>query len=107
MIPLVVCRIDEPQWKLLGSFILLTAFVLGYEASKIRRFVGARWALAVFVIGALLPVAMMLGLWPFDGRWNYDCGFTPDPNIWVTMSSLAFPIVASLSFLLFDRRKRK
>ena len=101
MIPLVVCQIDDPQWKILGGLILLAATVMGYKASRISRIASAKWALAVFAVGALLPIIMMFGVWPVNGHWNYDCGFTPDPNMWVTIPGLAFPAMASLSFLWF------
>lgn len=101
MIPLVVCQTNTSISYLAAILILCVAFILGAFSGSYFRVVGAfKFYSLAFLLGAMLPVTMFLGAWPFDPKWNDDCGATPDPNIWPIYAALAFPIVVCLSAAL-------
>jgi hypothetical protein len=102
MIPLTVCGTGSSQaWLAAGLIVLLAIGVGSFAAWQTRL----QFRYAVLVVASLLvPVAMVEGWWPFDPSWRYDCGATPDPNIEVYFATLAYPVIAIVTFLLIRRK---
>ena len=86
--------------------VLAVGVLLGLLLAKFTVRVTPLWRRVVTVVLACsLPLSMLLGVWPFDPRWNYDCGFTPDPNLRVQLATVAFPLV-TIAFAWLARRFR-
>ena len=98
MIPLTVCRVDRPEWYIQAALIVVLALILGSAIGWTLK--SRHWLLsagAAALVSFSFPVAAVYGIWPFDGRWKYDCGATPNPNIWVYYALLGCVPIALIA----------
>ena len=108
MIPLTVCGVDQPELYFQASVIIVVAVILGSAIGWSLK--SRHWLLSAAAAVAAsfsFPLAAAYGIWPFDGRWRYDCGATPDPNIWVFYALLGCVPVALVANLVVRRVKLK
>ena len=103
MIPLIVCRAYSSEDFLGAAALICAAILTGWVASRLAKPIGFWMG---WLIGILLPTAAFFGLLPFDPKWKYDCGATPDPSILVTGASIIFPALLCVVFLGSKRLKR-
>ena len=108
MIPLTVCQTDQPELYLQALSIVAFALVLGSAIGWRSR--GRHWffsAIVAAVSSFAFPLAAVFSVWPFDGRWRYDCGATPDPNIWAYYALLGSVPIAIAASLMIRRTGQK
>lgn len=108
IVPLLVCRGDDPKWMIAGAVIALVAAGVGIAGAIAARPRSApvRLLLSLAAGGALVAL-----LWPdllpgVEMVWP-RCGATPDGNDYVVIAILASPLLILTAFLLTAWRRRK
>ncbi len=96
VIPLIVCSDYSLQSMAIASAIVVVGITFGWSAAKCSS---ALWTTIGLFAALYLPFSVLRGIWPFDPRWKYDCGATPDANTLPFFAALAFPLVLGSAYL--------
>lgn len=108
LVPLLVCRADDPEWIAAGVAIALAAVGIGIAGAVIAK---PRSTILRLLFSVAAGVALVLLLWPdlvpgVEVVWP-RCSVTPDPNVYVFTAILASPLLILTAFLLTVWRRRK
>jgi hypothetical protein len=80
----------------IATVIVAVGVSFGWSAAKCSS---ALWTKMGLLVALYLTISVLRGIWPFDPRWKYDCGATPDANTLPFFAALAFPLVLGTTYL--------